>query len=294
MIDRIPGTWNPPTHKGPAQGLLLSFILPLLLTSGCAENTPEPGPDAENTTTLADGSASVDFLDAGNILTAVYLNRRTPDGFYSEPQPDPGVFEAVRHIKNHDVLDPGDIMPDTPDFELCASTFTEALDWSETAAGTSGDLVDNRDDPLYYEFIRVNLATPHILTRQRVYKCSMLDRSSIDINNPDNRLGLYTEIPPTGAGFKRAMEYLWTFSFRNNYGNAVLNSTSDDTIGHFHQTFHQAIMTPATVPGGCDTITIFETNHLVEKASGEVTVFETVINTLQARFQEGLIETTCS
>ncbi|MBN1377613.1 MAG: hypothetical protein JXA04_00090 [Gammaproteobacteria bacterium] len=222
------------------------------------------------------------------VLDSIYYNRRTPGDFYTEPQPDPGVYQTISHIKNSDVMLPGSYDDTTPRYELCANDFSEALDWSTTASSGLGNLVDNTEHALFYQFTYTPLASPELNNLQRVYKCSMLDRSALDIRDLNTDLGQYTETVQNSANIKLLIEYLWSFTESNNYGNAILNNTISDAGNYYLHTMQHARLTSALALGStCDRIDIYLVNYQIQKSDGAITVSEDLQNILYSRYQDG-------
>jgi hypothetical protein len=259
---------------------LASLMLPeLLTTNGCSGNLP---PDPANTD-MPDisSTASADDIDPMTheyIMDAIYYNKRVPEHFYQEAKPPDDVFQTIQHIKNTDIAS-ADIVN-----ELCTDSADEALQWSETAKRNLGDLVEITDTDLYFEFKRVPPTQPGFNNVQRIYKCAMLDRSLVDLQAPDEHLGFYYGLPPKPEEIRKIIEYLWTFSVLNNYGNAVLKGVMEETTSDFEYTLYQARMVP-DLNGGCDTINIYRTLYSTDKNSGNISYNETLIDSLQTKFE---------
>lgn len=249
-------------------------------------------PQSEDRAQSGAGAVRTDPEETDPALESVYFDRRTPEGFYSETEPDPGVFQSVAHIKNVDIMAPDEITASTPRYELCSDDFSEALGWSRAAGDGLGELVDNRQTTLFFEFTRTPLESPHLSNLQRVYKCSIVDRSTVDLNQPDGHLGLYTELPPSTGHIRLLIEYLWTFGPYNNYGNAVLSSNINEEDSHYLHTLEQARLTGAAqVEGACDRIDVYDTRYRVDKLTGSITASEILKKTLYARFSNERIQT---
>ena len=258
---------------------LYTLCLSIMLSScggGESDSSSEPsGLDDSQHTTQQVSAGGTGEDNTRQVLESIYYNRRTPSGFHSEIQPDPGVYQTIRHIKNTDIMDPASIDTSTPHYELCTNDFTEALAWSTIASANLGELVDNSDYILYYQFTYSPLATPEISNIQRIYKCNILDRSGIDIRNPGDTRGKYTEPNQNVANIKLLIEYLWSFTEFNNYGNAILNSTVTDTTENFSLHMDHARLTSAVeLNSTCDRIDLYRVSYQIDKISGNITVSE--------------------
>jgi hypothetical protein len=259
--------------------------------SGCSDSSDKPESSDNQNTAQRVGAAGTGADDTLRILDSIYNNRRTPDGFYSETQPDPGVYQSINQIKNINVMAPADYNDDTPRFELCADDFSQALDWSLTASSGLGNLVDNSEDILFYQFSYTPPATPQQSNLQRVFKCSVIDRSALDIREPDGQLGRYTEIVQNPDRIKLLIEYLWTFSEYNNYGNAILSSNISDAGDVYQHDMEHARLIPAVNSvAECDTVELYRVRYRIDKISGEITVTESLLNTIRSRYENGNME----
>jgi len=198
------------------------------------------------------------------IAGAVYFDQRTPDGFYKEPSQGDAYY-VTSHVKNTDLLPPAN-RTGVDVYELTSDDFIEAMDWSEQAAvfqTSYKELVDNNETSLYHEFTRVDPGSPDFIYQHRVLKASVLDRNGV---NEDYK-GRITLTNMTSVDVKLIIEYLWTFTMNNNYGNAVLESYTTETDNEFVHVLQQAKL-KMSFSESCDTIDVFETRYTVPKASG--------------------------
>lgn len=262
-----------------------------LVACGGGGSSDSPAPDTDETPAQSATAQAVSG-DTQRILESIYHNKRIPDGFYTENEPEPGVYQSIAHIKNVDIADPASLTDETPRYELCADTFDRALQWSTAATGNAGDLVDNRETKLFYEFTRVPAGRPDFRNLQRVFKCSIVDRSDIDLSQPDQYKGLYTQLPQSAESIKLLIEYFWSFSTANNYGHAVLSSTTTEADTHFLHTLEQARLTSAAESGDtCDRVDVYASHYRVEKLTGSISVSESHEQTISARYENDIIST---
>lgn len=203
------------------------------------------------------------------IMEMVYMGQRTPDGFYQESLPD--TWYTIRHLKNTDLL-AGRTVSGTPIYELGTDDFTEALNWSEIVATQQAvyeQLVDITETDLYFQFTRFSPGTPDYTHYSRVFKSSALDRIGYDLDNPGIYLGMITWQALRVEQVKHVIEYLWSFTFNNNYGIGVLESYAEETDNEFIHTMSEARLT-INYAGNCDTIQIFETQYTIQKTDGMI------------------------
>lgn len=258
----------------------------LLVLSGCGGGSSDSSVDPGNPQQV--NATGTDADSAQDIVESIYTNRRTPDGFYTEPQPDPGIFQIITHIRNVDIMPPGDDSDAVTHYELCADDFSQAMDWSTASTAGLGDLVDNSEHSLYYQFNYVSAAAPEQSNLRRIYKCGMVDRSSVDIRAPDDNLGRYTETVQNQLNIKLLIEYLWSFTEFNNYGNVILSSTVSDAGGHYLHVMEHARLSDESSPGStCDRIDVYLVSYRIQKTGGGITVSEVIQRSIYSLYQDG-------
>lgn len=250
------------------QNVSLLFLIVILSACNGASETSATDPAVEYSAI----PLSIDFSNDDNvILQAVYFDIRTPVGFYSEYYADSDTYYSTSNIKNVELLPIANRIG-VARYELSTDDFTEALDWSEQAANympAYKQLVDNSETDLYFEFLRVDLNNPLFVHRSRVFKKSALDRSGIDLNQPDNYQGQINTQTLSAERVKMLIEYFWTYSFSNNRGNAVLTSNTIETDVSYIHVMEEAKLTTGLVDQ-CDTVEIFESTYTVQKDTGDI------------------------
>jgi hypothetical protein len=217
--------------------------------------------------------AQTDFEIAKTIYSG---SPRTPEGFYADPTP-PGQFVATAHLKNSDIEGASG-----PEHELCTDDWNQALSWSEEHAQEAqsySDLVETNDEPRFFEFGRTRASEPEFYVRQRVFKCSYVDRAAVDLRAPEGAAGLLNLRPLTAAELKTLSEYLWTFTEYNNFGSAVLKSLGTAGATSFSHSLYIASLTRNAVSSECDRIEVLEWKHSVDSSTGALTLnVETVLS----------------
>lgn len=252
--------------------LLIAFtviVMALILVACGGGGGQAPGTAAAEQNPIATGAVGIN--NDQNILKVVYFDNRTPDDFYTETYPDSDVYYSVSNVKNVEILPIAD-RPGIVRYELSAVDFTEALILSEQAAANMPvykQLVDNRETDLFYEFTRVDLVNPQFVHLSRVFKVGALDRSGVDLDQTNGYQGKITLPILSADRVKMIMEYFWTFSFSNNTGNAVLESTTIEYDTNYIHTMVEAKLN-IQPSGVCDTIEMFETTYIVQKGTGDV------------------------
>lgn len=251
----------------------ISFLIMFssaLLLSACGSSSTDSGQESSDT----------------EIIERIYLDKRTPDNFFTNDEDFTGdSFYSVSHVKNIELLSPAE-KTGLPQYELSTDDFAEALDWSEQAANNRPvykQLVDNSDTTLYYQFTRVDLNNSEFIHLSRVYKASVIDRSGVDLSQSGSYQGKIVASTYSATLVKQIIEYLWTFSFSNNYGNAVLESSTIETSSSFTHTLLEAKMT-SNGTSSCDIIEVFESYYFIDKATGEIWKTTQSLRTLQATF----------
>lgn len=238
----------------------LSVGLFVLLLSACGS---DPGSGSDSLSKDKNTISSTATTDIA-IATALYFDQRTPDDFYKEEYQD-GRFHTANHVRNIDLIPIAD-RPGVSVYELTSDNFNEAMNWSEQSAAFQDSykqLVDNSETLLYHQFTRVDLATPQFVHLNRVLKASALNRNGVN----DSYKGRITLANMTAADVKLIIEYLWTFTIDNNYGNAVLSTSITETADEFVYVMQQARLT-SSFDDSCDAIEIYDVHYTVPKASG--------------------------
>ena len=245
-----------------SQSLIMYFVRLLLvcfitiLQSACSSSA-----ESKN--------ANTDELSDMVIAQALYLDERTPVGFYQEDiQND--AFYSISHVKNIDLLALAD-RDGIPVHELASDDFVEALTWSDQAAGYQpfyGQLVANSERLLYHQFTRVDPASPQFINLVRVFKASALNRSGVDRSDSGaSYQGKITLSNMVVEDVKLIIEYLWMFTDSNNYKNAVLVSDTTETADAFVHLMKQARLN-LSYSESCDTINVYDIHYTIPKDSG--------------------------
>ncbi len=248
--------------------LLLSITL---FTSACTE-----GDTAVESKTAEDNNLLV--------AKALYFDKRTPDDFYHEESSD-NLFASISHVKNIGIL-PIDNRTGLSVYELSSNDFVEAMTWDEQATTYQplySQLVDNTETELYYQFTRVNPDLPEFIDISRVFKAAVLDRSGVDRSDDAGEYqGKITLTDIRSTDVKQVVEYLWMFSFSNNYSNAVLESYTTETEDEFIHTMKQAKIN-FSYNDNCDAIELYEVRYSIAKESGLIWRDKTLMDTFSTK-----------
>lgn len=225
------------------------------------------------------------------IASALYFDKRTPAGFYTEDFQD-DTFYSVSHVKNTSLL-PVAARTGVTAHELASDDFVEALSWSEKAAEfqqSYKQLAGNTETRLYFQFSRFDPASPQFTNLHRVFKASVLDRTGVDRNDVNaSYKGRITMPNPTAADVKLIIEYLWMFTVNNNYRNAVLESYTTETATEFVHIMKQARLN-LNYTGGCDDVEVYEVSYRVPKDSGFIWKEKVLTNTFSAKRTDSFLE----
>ena len=238
-------------------------IVALLACAACgggAEGVPAAP------TAIAD-SRPIDSSDL-EIAQLLYADtQRTPSGFHVDSAPTESGYVATSHLKNVDLPDASNAAP----YELCSDDWTTALSWSDqvAAASVASILTDTNTTTSYYEFGRTRPGTPAGYVRARVYRCSYLDRTGVDLNHATGAAGKLNQRPLTATELQLLAEYLWQFTAYNNYGSAVLKSSGTRSNSGLQHSLIIALLTSAAT-GGCDRISVFDWTHSADAQTGQL------------------------
>jgi hypothetical protein len=215
---------------------------------------------------------------------------RTPEGFYRDSAPSGHEYVATAHLKNSD-LQPANAFDAV--HELCTNDWNEALDWSETRAQQSdgyADLVATHEDTRFFEFGRVRAGEPQLYVRERVFKCGYVDRSDANLRESEGAAGKLNLRPLTQAELQTFSEYLWQFTSYNNFGHAVLKSSSASSASTLAHTLHMGSLVRHGLSSSCDRIDIIAWRHSVDTSSGALTLDVETLFSFGARESNGLVE----
>jgi hypothetical protein len=225
------------------------------------------------------------------IAAAIYQGvPRTPPDFYSEASSNAQGTVATLHVKNTDI-DPS-LTTIAAEYELCTNDWNQALSWSELDALNStqySDLVATDDDERFFEFDRVQHGTPVLHVQQRIYKCAYLNRAAVDLRAGSGDAGQLNVRPLSSNELRRLSEYSWLFTTYNNFGHAVLksSSTNSSTLEH---TLHIASLVRAGVSPSCDRIDVIAWRHRVNDTSGALTLHVQPLWSFGARESAGVAQ----
>jgi hypothetical protein len=243
---------------------------------GAGQETAPPSADALSS------MRPVDYSDV-EIAQILYADSsRTPPGFFQDAAATMPGYVATSHLKSSDLVAGNG----TPLYELCADDWAIALQWSDQTSASS-TLIDTMMTTAYYEFDRARSGTPTGYLRERVYRCSYLDRSTVDLRGTGTNAGRLNVRPITADELRRLAEYLWQFTPYNNYGNAVLKSSGATTPIGFTHTLTIATLTPAA---GCDHIAVLGWTHSVDLQSGALNLDLQPLWDFGSRRANGIVE----
>ena len=245
--------------------ILCLVLLPIIyFLSACS---------SENTD-LSSNEKSMGASSDEEILEALYRDKRVPAGFYTEVFPV-DVFSSLSHVKSSILnLDAND-----PVYELSTDDFSEAIEYSEKEANLQPgykQMVDVTETDFYFQLTRVDLDYPEFVHFSRVFKLNALDRSGIDRNQLGSYQGKITIPVLTAQRVKDIIEYLWNFTFSNNYGNTVTESEISETSSEFVHSMIEAKLVISAI-NTCDTVEVFESLYSIEKDTGFIWKESTLI-----------------
>ncbi len=250
------------------------------------------GGGSDSPTAAPPGAAYGIALGNLDIAKALYLDsQRTPPGFLADPAPAGAGIVATHHLHSDELA-----MATTSSFEVCTDDWNQALAWSEQTAtqnGSYANLVGNRGTGHYFEFDRVPPGTPAQLLRQRVYRCSYLDRSDTSADVNSGPAGVLNAQPRSAAQMRDLSEYLWQFTGWNNYGNAVLASIDESTAAAIGHTLVIATLSHDGISSGCDRIDVLGWRHDMDSTTGALQRHLSLLWTFSAR-QSGNVAVDCA
>jgi hypothetical protein len=247
-----------------------------------SSNGPDPSlPQPVNTRAVPDSDLE--------IAQKIYSDsQRTPTDFYADPAPSGIGNVSTFHLKNTDLQ--SNASPAI--HELCTDDWNQALQWSEgvaTAAATYSDLVGNSADSRLFEFDRSRRSQPAVYERARVYKCSYLDRTPVDLRVADGAAGKLNQLPPSASELKDLSEYLWRFTTYNNFGNVVLKSSGGADSAALDHTLIIGTLVRNGTSASCDRVDVVAWKHSAD-GSGTLTRSVTTLWSFGAKESSGVAQ----
>jgi hypothetical protein len=214
---------------------------------------------------------------------------RTPPGFLDDAAPAGFAQVTTYHVKTTQLAAPA-----AASYEVCTDDWSQAFAWSEEVALASSpylDFVGNEATARYYEFDRVPQGQPDRYVRMRVFRCSYLDRTGVDMAAAAGFAGVLNVRPLDAAALRELGEYLWWFTIYNNADHAVLASEPGSAVELAH------VLTIASLEraaGGtsCDRITVRESTLSADPLTGVLQRATVVVRELGVR-QEGALLVGC-
>jgi hypothetical protein len=230
----------------------------LALLAAC--NGTETGGEAAPAQAQAQRSG-ITLTDVG-IAELLYTGSpRVPTDFLGDAPPAGSGVVSTYHLQNTQ-LSPGNAR-----HELCTDDPNQARDWSNSVSGSAETLVGESASDRYFEFQRVRNITPVVNVRARVFRCTYLDRSAVNLADVQGPAGVLNLRPLDAAALRTLGEYLWTFSTYNNADNAVLASRGAQQNGSLEHEIVMAQLIRAG-SGGCDRVSVSTWRHRVDLNSG--------------------------
>lgn len=278
------------------RSLLLAVLSATLATSSCGGGGGGGGSAGGGASTSPPNTAPVVVPRAAEqtdlqIAQLIYAGGpRTPNGFYEDSAPSGHEYVATAHLKSSDVVatDPAD-----PVHELCTNDWNEALGWSETRAQNAADyadLVATNEDPRYFEFGRMRAGEPQVYVRDRVFKCTYVDRSAANLRASEGAAGQLNLRPLTAAELRTLSEYLWQFTSYNNFGHAVLESSGATSASALTHTLYIGSLVRNGISSTCDRIDILAWRHTLDATTGVLTLDVETQFSFGAREANGIVE----
>ncbi|MDH5633380.1 MAG: hypothetical protein OEZ10_10365 [Gammaproteobacteria bacterium] len=225
-----------------------------------------------------------DSVDHDAIMRAVYFDQRTPEGFHQESFDDEN-YHVIYHISSQDIVAPS-LRTTSRGYELCSNSTDVVTGWSETAAAYRAvyrafQAVNETEE--YYEVIRVNDNDSNVIEHARVFKCSFVNRATLDTAAGD--AGNLGTLPVQPGRLEFLAQYLWLFSVYNNYGHAIISTSLSGNSNDA-----EYVMLQATLERGkndCDTIYLDNLTYKAGLNDGALRFKQHSGGSFRSRFDNG-------
>ncbi|MBB6092886.1 hypothetical protein HNQ60_001764 [Povalibacter uvarum] len=256
-------SWSPSTSLLPHAVALATTVL----LSSCGGGGGDAAPASPATVTPPLRAVEQSDLQIAQLL---YTGTpRTPVGF-EEDAPGAG-HVSTAHLKNTDI--DASLVASQPQYELCTDDWNEALAWSEAHAQSASqyaDLVVTEDTSKYFEFGRSRAGEPDLTLRERVFKCTYVNRTNANLRVAEGSAGQLNHRPLTANELQSLGEYLWQFTSYNNFGHAVLKSSTSNATTSLSHTLIIASLVRDGYSTNCDRVDVVAWRHSASTATGEL------------------------
>ena len=265
--------------------ILTLVLVGIVFISGCTQQPKNiegyQRAEIEGTKAPRFQPTQTEFSDE-EIIDAVYSEYKYPESFYQEELGGIRLF-----YENTFTLKP--LGERDGWVELCTDNRSRASEWVETSTKNSVYLsryknltYDERETEKFFEFRGIRPKDQQHVILRRVHKCSYF-RPRHDKHRKLERgevLGIFGQRPITIDNVKELIEYLWFIENYNFYGRKVLSSFTSDEGSSIKHTIYETKVVVGDW-GLCDEISLVRTEYVVDRNSGEVTVFPETIKILE-------------
>ena len=255
-----------PLRRAAGVWIVAALIIAFVVLSACGGGNAAGSAGGGNSQATSAPSLSAAQLEAAE--KAYAGAPRTPADFLSDPPPL-GVtgFVSTAHVRNSDLA----IVVSTR-FELCSDDVAQAMAWSETETRglpVYADVVESNTTTQLFEFVRVPRNDSSARIRQRVFRCSYIDRSNSDLNADNGSAGTVALQPFAAADLKNLAEYLWQFTWFNNADFVVLHSWAQSGASNLlEHAIDMARLVHGATAADCDHIDLLRWTHTLNTATG--------------------------
>lgn len=202
------------------------------------------------------------------IIAAAYdATYQVPEDFLVDERADTPRSYTLHHVRD-----------ESGSYELCSDDYRQAQEWEAAdneRRQVNGYIVGSNENERYFEFVRELYYADNISAVPeptspgfaRVFKCSMVNRSGVDLHVAAGYGGVLNYRPLTVDLVRELAEYLWQFEFFGTSRPKVLDSFATESAGSIRHTLLTATLFPRGF-GNCDRIEVAEWNHIADKATG--------------------------
>ncbi len=206
-----------------------------------------------------------------DVIAMAYDNTyNVPEIFFVDERADTIGSYTIYHVKDESVS-----------YELCSDDYAEASEWESVdneSRSVNGVYVESYENDRYFEFIRDldysngigNITDPTSPGFSRVFKCSYVNRDTVDRNMRDGYAGTLNVSPLSEEVISTFVEYMWQFTFFWPARKTVLESFSDERADAYQHTLMLAFVTNQGFEK-CDLVEVVDWVFTVEKDTGQVT-----------------------
>ncbi len=206
------------------------------------------------------------------ILAATYSDFKIPLNFYNENIGDTSIYYvntiSIDSLNNQWI-------------QLSTNSSEEAKYWYKITSGDTTVSNVGEEDEKFFEFIYTE--NQNLTFKYRSHHANYLTRDNFDYMSDSNTFGEFTKHNFTEYDCKELIDYLWFIDSNNNSSAKALSSFTVDQQ-HAIEVHHYELLIVGGDFGLHDEISLMNKVYSINKSSGNITVSEVIVSTIQGNY----------